>query len=409
MIDQTKRILSDLVAFPTVSADSNLDMIAYLANRLEDCGAQVDILFDDSGRKANLFATLGPLRDGGIVLSGHSDVVPVADQDWATDPFDMVEQDGLLFGRGTCDMKGFIAAALAMAPLFAQQVRERPLHFAFTYDEETGCIGARHLAQNLKERSIKPSLAIIGEPTSMRIIEGHKGCYEYSTHFQGLEGHGSAPNLGVNAIEFAVRYVSRLLDLRDELKLMAPNDSRFEPPWTTLNVGALNGGQVHNVIAPKATVDWEMRPVQRSDADFVKGVLKTYCDEVILPTMRSVYPDASIVTEVIGEVEGLMPTDKNEALKIVSQLTGRNRADVVSFGTEAGLFQSLGMDVIVCGPGSIKQAHKADEFLAVDQLAQCLTMLQGLGSKLSDPTSHPQTSRSGATKPLSGNGKRSRN
>ncbi|MDC0136171.1 acetylornithine deacetylase [Sulfitobacter sp.] len=386
MIDQTKRILADLIAFPTVSADSNLDMIAYLANQLEGCGAQVDVLIDESGRKANLFATLGPIGDGGIVLSGHSDVVPVTDQNWTTDPFKMVERDGLLFGRGTCDMKGFIAASLAMAPLFAKQVRDRPLHFSFTYDEETGCIGAGHLAQNLIERSTKPSLAIIGEPTNMRMIDGHKGCYEYSTHFQGLEGHGSAPDCGVNAIEFAVRYVSRLLDLRDELKRMAPDDSRFEPPWTTVNLGAFNGGHVHNVIAPKATVDWEMRPVQPSDADFVKEGLRAYCDEVLLPSMRSIYPDASIVTEVIGEVEGLVPADENEALKVVSELTGANRADVVSFGTEAGIFQSLGMDVVVCGPGSIEQAHKADEFLAVEQLDQCLKMLEGLGTKLSEPT-----------------------
>ncbi|MFT5798657.1 MAG: acetylornithine deacetylase [Candidatus Azotimanducaceae bacterium] len=383
MIEETKRILSDLIAFPTVSADSNLQMIAYLANRLEGCGAQVDILSDKSGRKANLFATFGPVRDGGIVLSGHTDVVPVTDQDWTSDPFKMIERDGHLFGRGTCDMKGFIAATLAMAPLYAQQVRERPLHFAFTYDEETGCIGAGHLAQNLIERSIKPSLAIIGEPTSMRIIEGHKGCYEYSTHFQGLEGHGSTPDLGVNAVEFAVRYVSRLLDLREELKTMHPSNSRFEPPWTTLNVGALNGGSVHNVIAPKAQIDWEMRPIQASDADFVKMALKTYCDKVLLPAMRRIYPDASIVTDVIGEVEGLIPADKNEALQIVSELTGANSADVVPFGTEAGIFQSLGMDVVVCGPGSIEQAHKADEFLAVDQLAQCLKMLEGLSQKIS--------------------------
>ena len=312
-------------------------------------------------------------------------MVPVTDQNWTTDPFKMVERDGLLFGRGTCDMKGFIAASLAMAPLFAKQVRDRPLHFSFTYDEETGCIGAGHLAQNLIERSTKPSLAIIGEPTNMRMIDGHKGCYEYSTHFQGLEGHGSAPDCGVNAIEFAVRYVSRLLDLRDELKRMAPDDSRFEPPWTTVNLGAFNGGHVHNVIAPKATVDWEMRPVQPSDADFVNEGLRAYCDEVLLPSMRSIYPDASIVTEVIGEVEGLVPADENEALKVVSELTGANRADVVSFGTEAGIFQSLGMDVVVCGPGSIEQAHKANEFLAVEQLDQCLKMLEGLGTKLSEP------------------------
>lgn len=382
MIEQTTRILSDLIAFPTVSADSNLQMINYLANRLDDCGAQVDVLLDETGKKANLFATLGPQCDGGIVLSGHSDVVPVTDQDWSSDPFEMIERDGLLFGRGTCDMKGFIAATLAMAPLYAQRVGVKPVHFAFTYDEETGCIGAGHLAQTLVERSLKPAIAIIGEPTSMRIIEGHKGCFEYTTRFQGLEGHGSSPDLGVNAVEYAVRYVTRLLELREDLKTRTPANSRFDPPWTTINIGALHGGSVHNVIAPKAQVDWEMRPVQASDATYVKDAVRAYCDNVLLPAMRRIYPDAYIETEVLGEVGGLLPTDNNEALRIMSELTGANGAGVVPFGTEAGIFQSLGMDVVVCGPGSIDQAHKADEFLAVDQLGQCLTMLEKLGTKL---------------------------
>jgi acetylornithine deacetylase len=382
MIEQTTRILSDLIAFPTVSADSNLQMINYLANRLDDCGAQVDVLLDETGKKANLFATLGPQCDGGIVLSGHSDVVPVTDQDWSSDPFEMIERDGLLFGRGTCDMKGFIAATLAMAPLYAQRVGDKPVHFAFTYDEETGCIGAGHLAQTLVERSLKPAIAIIGEPTSMRIIEGHKGCFEYTTRFQGLEGHGSSPDLGVNAVEYAVRYVTRLLELREDLKTRTPANSRFDPPWTTINIGALHGGSVHNVIAPKAQVDWEMRPVQASDATYVKDAVRAFCDNVLLPAMRRVYPDAYIETEVLGEVGGLLPTDNNEALRIMSELTGANGAGVVPFGTEAGIFQSLGMDVVVCGPGSIDQAHKADEFLAVDQLGQCLTMLEKLGAKL---------------------------
>ncbi|MEP3636021.1 MAG: acetylornithine deacetylase [Paracoccaceae bacterium] len=384
MIDQTKRILSDLIAFPTVSADSNLDMIAYLANHLENCGAQVDILPDESGQKANLFATFGPMREGGIVLSGHCDVVPVTDQEWNTDPFKLIERDGLLFGRGTCDMKGFLAAVLATAPLFAEHAHARPLHVALTYDEETGCIGAGQLVHTLKERSIKPSFAIIGEPTSMQIIDGHKGCCEYSTYFQGLEGHGSAPDLGLNAIEFAAKFVMRLLELRDELITKAPLNSRFDPPWTTLNIGALNGGHVHNVIPSKARVDWEMRPVQASDVDFVKEALAAVCDEILLPQMRTSFPDAMIATEVIGEVAGLMPTRSNEAFEVVSRLTGANSAQVVSFGTEAGLFQSLDMDVVVCGPGSIEQAHKANEFVAIDQLVQCLKLLQGLAVQLSE-------------------------
>lgn len=385
MIEDTKRILSDLIAFPTVSADSNLEMIAYLADRLAGCGAKVDIQTDETGRKANLFATLGPDCDGGIVLSGHSDVVPVTDQDWTTDPFVMTERDGRLYGRGTCDMKGFIAATLAMAPTFAQQVQDKPVHFAFTYDEETGCIGAGQLAQSLIAREIKPRLAIIGEPTEMRIIEGHKGCCEYTTRFQGLEGHGSAPDLGVNAAEYAVRYVSRLLDLRDQLQGMAPETSRFEPPWTTINVGALHSGSVHNVIPPKAQIDWEMRPVQTSDADFMKETMASYCNDVLLPAMRRVHPDASIETEVIGEVAGLVPTDVNEARQVLLELTGANGTDLVPFGTEAGIFQALGMDVVVCGPGSINQAHKADEYLALDQLTQCLTVLEKLGHKLKRP------------------------
>ncbi|WP_432448336.1 acetylornithine deacetylase [Aliiroseovarius marinus] len=376
MLIDAKRILKDLIAFPTVSADSNLAMISYMEDHLETCGARVEVFHDPTGQKANLFATLGPDVDGGLVLSGHSDVVPVTDQDWSSDPFEMVERDGRLYGRGTCDMKGFIAATLAMAPHFARTPRSSPIHFAFTYDEETGCIGAGHLAQSLSERGIRPSMAIIGEPTMMRIIEGHKGCYEYSTHFQGLEGHGSAPDLGVNAVEYAVRYVARLLELRDQLKAKAPEDSRFDPPWTTLNVGALHGGSVHNVIAPKAKVDWEMRPVQNSDAQYVKQAIDTYCTDTLLPAMQAVYPDASIETEIIGEVAGLIPVDGNEAKRILTELTGANSADVVPFGTEAGIFQKLGMDVVVCGPGSIEQAHKADEFLEIDQLSQCLELLK---------------------------------
>lgn len=383
VLQTTKDILADLIAFPTVSADSNLDMIAYLASRLEDCGADVHLFTDPSGKKANLFATLGPQKDGGIVLSGHSDVVPVTDQNWTSDPFKMVERDGRLYGRGSCDMKGFIAATIAMSPTLAKAAQDRPLHFAFTYDEEVGCIGATHLAQSLQEIGIRPSVAIIGEPTDMRIIEGHKGCFEYTTRFQGLEGHGSAPELGVNAVEYAARYVSYLLDLKEQLRDMAPPESAFEPPWTTVNVGAVQGGSVHNVIAPKAQVNWEMRPVQKSDADFVKSRLHAYCHEVLLPKMLAVHPDASIETQVVGEVEGLVPTLENEAKQIVSELTGDQHAHLVPFGTEAGIFQGIGMDVVICGPGSIEQAHKADEFVTVTQLERCTEMLSKLSKKQS--------------------------
>ena len=382
LLARTQEILGELISFPTVSADSNLELIAYAADLLSEAGAALSISRDETGAKANLFATLGPHVDGGIVLSGHTDVVPVDDQEWTGDPFVMDERGGLLYGRGTCDMKGFIAACLAMAPAYAKLDLKRPLHFAFTYDEETGCFGARALMAEIAKADFRPSVAIIGEPTSMRVIEGHKGCFEYSTHFTGLEGHGSGPDRGVNAVEYAVRYVARLLELKEALKARAPKGSRFDPPWTTINTGALVGGVAHNVIPGKARVDWEMRPVQAGDADFVKADLHAYCAHTLLPAMRAVMPDADIVTETIGEVEGLVPADGNEARAIVMELTGANGADTVPFGTEAGIFQALGMSAVVCGPGSIEQAHKPDEYLALDQLAECLTMLQRLAGKL---------------------------
>jgi acetylornithine deacetylase len=294
----------------------------------------------------------------------------------------MRAEGGKLYGRGSCDMKGFIAATLAMAPQFAAQPLKRPIHFAFTYDEEVGCIGAGHLAASLGQMDIRPSVALIGEPTEMRVIEGHKGCYEYTTRFEGLAGHGSAPDLGVNAVEYAVQYVARLLELKEQLREMAPTDSPFDPAWTTVNVGALHGGTVHNVIASKAQVDWEMRPIQKSDAEFVKADLKALCNDILLPRMRDIFPNASIETEVVGEVDGLIPTLENEARQIVCALTGRNDVGVVPFGTEAGIFQNIGMDAVICGPGSIDQAHKGDEYITLEQLEQCVKMLERLSSKL---------------------------
>ncbi|WP_439124586.1 acetylornithine deacetylase [Marivita sp.] len=381
-LQRTTEILGDLIAYPTISADSNFDMILHMAGLLEEAGARCDVMSSPCGTKANLFATLGPDRNGGILLSGHSDVVPVADQAWTRDPFEMGHTDGRLYGRGACDMKGFIAATLAMAPHFAERVGDRPVHFAFTYDEEVGCMGARHLAETLAERDLTPGVAIIGEPTEMRIIDGHKGCNEYTTHFNGLAGHGSLPDHGVNAVEYAVRYVNHLLGLKEKLQARAPQNSPFDPPWTTVNVGSLVGGVAHNVIAPSAQVEWEMRPVQPGDVEFVRQSLNDYCEAELLPKMRAVHPGAYITTDVIGEVVGLLPTDENEARRIVSELTGANSSDVVAFGTEAGLFQALGTDVVVCGPGSIEQAHKADEYIAIDQLAQCLGMLERLGDRL---------------------------
>ncbi|MBW4962639.1 acetylornithine deacetylase [Sulfitobacter sp. CW3] len=381
-LQATVDLLDRLIAYPTVSTDSNLELIIDLSGRLQSLGARTHIFGDETGSKATLFATLGPDVPGGVLLSGHSDVVPVTDQDWSSDPFQMREAEGRLYGRGTCDMKGFIAASVVMAEHYATLPLKRPVHFAFTYDEETGCLGAQALIPELNRLGIKPDIAIIGEPTEMRVIEGHKGCCEYTTRFEGLEGHGSSPDLGVNAAEYAVRYVTRLMALREDLRARVPDGSRFDPPYTTINIGRIQGGHAHNVIVGKAEVDWEFRPVQTHDLRFVKETMEAFVEQDLLPQMRAVYPLADISTETLGEVVGLEPMSENAARDLVAGLVGANGADVVPFGTEAGLFQQMGMDVVVCGPGSIAQAHKPDEFVSLDQLGACLGMLERLGQKL---------------------------
>lgn len=383
LLDETRQHLADLVAFPTVSAGSNLELIAYVAERLGAVGAQVEITTSPEGIKANLFATIGPETDGGIILSGHTDVVPAEEPDWLSDPFTLHEADGRLYARGSADMKGFIAACLAVAPLFAETDLARPIHFAFTFDEEVGCLGGRQLVNELRQKPIRPALVIVGEPTEMGMIEGHKGCFEYTTVFTGLEGHGSEPEKGVNAVEYAVRYIARMLDIAESLKKDAPADNRFSPPHTTVQVGRIEGGTARNVIAGRCEVDWEMRPVRPDDADRLKAELADYCDTQLLPGMRAVHPEAGIHLETVGEVDGLMPVPHNKACALVSELTGNQGCEVVSFGTEAGLFQSLGIDAVICGPGSIAQAHKANEFVSLDQLQLCLDMLLGLRAKLS--------------------------
>jgi len=380
-LTRCKKILGDLVAFPSVSADGNRAITDYLADALTQAGARVEVMPDDTGLQANLFATIGPDGDDGVILSGHTDVVPVADQPWTSDPFDMTEADGRLYGRGTCDMKGFVAACVAMASEFSARALKRPVHFAFTHDEETGCFGAQRLTALMHSRGLRAQAAIIGEPTLMAVIDGHKGCYEYTTRVTGLEGHGSSPDLGVNAVEYAARLALKLTELRHALKARAPDNCPFDPPHSTLNIGALRGGQVHNIIAGSARMDWEMRPVHPSDADFVKAELAAYVDD-LRAQMQAIHPDADIHTEIVAEVVGLIPKDTNPARDLSMALTGANGAGLVPFGTEAGLFQSIGIASVLCGPGSIAQAHKPDEYIEIAQLERCLDMLHRLGKNL---------------------------
>ncbi|ANK81971.1 MAG: acetylornithine deacetylase (ArgE) [Rhizobiales bacterium NRL2] len=382
VLDQTREILDHLIGFATVSADSNLELIAYANERLDRIDARTHLTLNAEGTKANLFATIGPDVDGGVVLSGHTDVVPVEDQDWSSDPFTARFQDDLIYGRGACDMKGFIACALAMAESFAEADLKRPLHLALTFDEEVGCLGARVMLEALKDSGRRPAACIIGEPTGMRVIEGHKGCCEYSTSFDGLEGHGSRPELGVNAAEYAVRYAAELIAAAEDLKQRVPAESRFEPPWSTISLGRIHGGIAHNVIPNHCSVDWEFRPVNRADADYVRERMRRYAEDVLLPRMQAIHPEAAIHHRVIGEVGSLEPMPGSEALALARALTGGNSSDVVSFNTEAGLFQELGIPTVVCGPGFIDQAHKPDEFVSLDQLSQCLDMIAGLKVRL---------------------------
>ena len=373
--------LGELIAFPTVSRDGNLEMIARCSDRLGHLGARTRVSVDPTGSKANLIASFGPEEEGGVLLSGHSDVVPAEEAEWSSDPFAMTEREGRLHGRGACDMKGFIACVLAVAPRLGAERLARPVHVALTHDEEVGCLGARALVAEMAKDGPRPETAIVGEPTAMRIVEAHKGCCEYTTEFHGLEGHGSVPH-AANAAEAAIRYAARLMALAEELKARAPADSPFDPPHATINIGRIAGGSAHNVIAGHCALDWETRPVRWSDRAFVLEAIDAYAEGELLPAMRAACPDAAIARHVVGEVAGLEPASENEARRIVAALTGAEGAETAAFGTEAGLFQSLGMSVVVCGPGDIAQAHKPDEWIAPAELERCLAMLHRLADRL---------------------------
>ena len=278
-------------------------------------------------------------------------------------------------------MKGFIACTLAYVKIFSNSNLERDIHFSYTFDEETACIGAPILIEELKKRKINKGICIVGEPTNMKIIDSHKGCYEYTTYFEGLAGHSSTPHKGVSAVEYAARYVNKLIELRAKLKERTPKESIFDPPHSTLQVGGIFGGIAHNVIADKCHVNWETRPVVKEDGIFINKELDKYVNEELLPEMKKVYPNASVIKKIIGEITGFDRVTKSEACEFVSSITGDNSREVVSFGTEAGLFQEIGISTAVCGPGSIEQAHKIDEFIKLDELKKCLKFLEGVKNK----------------------------
>ena len=382
LFEKSIKILKDLISFKTISGENNSSLINYCENILTKCGASSFKVFDDEKKRVNLFATLKAKKPNGkepIILSGHTDVVPVS-KGWSTDPFIAEIKDEKLYGRGSCDMKGFLACSLAFAEIFSKSNLSRDIHFSLTFDEETACIGAPLLIKELKKRKITNGICIVGEPTEMKIIDSHKACYEYTTFFEGLAGHSSKPDEGVNAAEYASKYVNKLMSLRNDLINRKPENSIFTPAYSTLSIGGIFGGIAHNVIADKCHVNWETRPVNKEDGIFLNSEIDKYADGLLLE-MKKKYPNASIKKKIIGEIIGFQRVNNSKACEFVSSITGDNSREVVSFGTEAGLFQEIGISTVVCGPGSIEQAHKIDEFIELSEIKKCLAFLEGVKEK----------------------------
>jgi acetylornithine deacetylase len=371
---QSLPLVERLVSFDTTSRGSNLALIDFATELLERLGARCRRTFDKSRTKANLFASFGPDAPGGIVLSGHTDVVPVDGQDWSSDPFKPETRDGRLYGRGTADMKGFLGAALSFAPEIAKAKLARPLHFAFSFDEEVGCAGVGALLDDLRDAGIKPAFAIIGEPTNMRIVGAHKSGTVIHTHCHGREGHSSAPDKGASAVMMAGEFVAVLGEIGAEMK--SDRDPNFDPPYTTVQANVISGGTAVNVLARDALVTWEYRGLPDRDATVVLARARSAAENRILPKYRAHVPEASIETDVRATYPGLALDPESPAIAFVREISGANAVETVAYGTEAGLFQAAGIPAVVCGPGSIEQAHKADEFLALSELSACEAFLK---------------------------------
>jgi len=364
---ETLLLLERLIAFPTVSCDGNLDLIGFVRQRLEALGATCRLTHDAAGRKANLLASFGQ-GDGGLVFSGHTDVVPVDGQDWATDPFRLTGRDDRLHGRGTADMKGFIAIILAAAPLMAAS--GRPFHIALSYDEEVGCIGARDLVADLVAAGIRPAGCVVGEPTGLRPVLGHKGACAFRCEVRGREAHSSLAPRGVNAIEYAARLISRLWLIGERLKVAERRHPGFDIPFTTINTGVIGGGVMANIVPADCRFRFDVRHLPWTDSEEVVDELRELAMSEMLPAMQALAPESRIGFERIGHVPAFDMVPDDDFVRHVERAAGSNGDHgYVAFGTEAGLFQAAGIPTVVCGPGFIDQAHKPNEFISLSQLA----------------------------------------
>jgi acetylornithine deacetylase len=365
-------MLKRLVAFDTTSRNSNLELIQYIRDYLGDFGVESTLVPNAEGTKANLFATIGPDREGGVVLSGHTDVVPVDGQPWTTDPWTLTEKDdGNLYARGTCDMKGFVAACLANVPAFQRARLKVPMHFAFSYDEEIGCLGAPALVERLVGAVPRPQAVIVGEPTMMGVVNAQNAGGGIIATFTGFEAHSSMTHLGVSAIHFAGDFIHWLNELQVELAERKRTDIDTVPGHTTINVGVIKGGTAGNILARECTLNWGYRTLPGDDPWEVQRRAEQYIAELLLPKMRTRHPDANITLKRRSFVPGLMPQENEEAAKLALQWTGGNRTYAVPYATEAGIFRGHGIPTVICGPGDIAQAHQPDEFVARSQMDAC--------------------------------------
>lgn len=369
---QTREMIERLVGFDTTSARSNLALIDFAQHYLERHGARCRRTLSADASKANLFASFGPEAAGGVVLSGHSDVVPVEGQSWDSDPFRVVECDRRLYGRGTADMKSFLATALALVPEFQAQPLKRPIHIALSYDEEVGCLGVAGLVRDIEDNLPAPGMVIVGEPTEMRIVNGHKGCYLFETRVRGRAAHSSQPQHGGNAIIAAGRLIAFLAKMAADRRGAAPTDNPFDPPYTTFNLGQIEGGKAINIVAQDCRFTWEFRPLPGEDTDAIVAAFEAHARDAVLPALREFAPDATIATVRLATVPPLSPESEGVAEALVRRLSGVNDSGAaVSFATEGGIFQAAGLSTVVFGPGSIDQAHKPNEFIALAQVAAC--------------------------------------
>jgi acetylornithine deacetylase len=360
-----------LVAFDTTSRGSNLALIEFVRNYLDGLGVASELVFDETGKKANLYAKLGPPEIGGIMLSGHTDVVPVDGQDWHSDPFNVLAKDERLYGRGTADMKSFVAVVLALLPDLAARPLRIPLHLALSYDEEVGCRGARRLIAAIADRPDRPRLCIVGEPTLMRPVTGHKGKRSFRCRVHGFECHSALAHLGVNAIEAAAEMVALLKAMARRRRDEGPFDPEYMPAYTTIQTGVIHGGTALNIVPKDCTFDFEFRLLPAENPEAGISELRAFAENRLLPEMQAVRAESAIEFEELSAFPGLDTADDAEITRLVASLTGANGTAKVSFGTEGGLFQQAGIPTVVCGPGSIEQAHKPDEFIDLDQIAQC--------------------------------------